>query len=60
MKYIHKKSGNILTLKKSYGSVGVFYCEPRQFTKRIKIDTCVCLMSNVEPITENQQVLNFI
>lgn len=48
MKYRHKLTDQILTLKKSFGSVGTFYCKPHQFTKRIVVDTCVCLMENVE------------
>jgi len=56
MKYKHKLTCQILTLKKSFGSVGTFYCKPHQFTKRIIIDTCVCLMENVE-LLETQLTL---
>lgn len=61
MKYRHKLTGQILTLKKSFGNVGTFYCEEKPFYNII-INTCVCLMENVERLEQHQkqQVLIFI
>lgn len=56
LKYRHKLTCQILTLKKTFGSVGTFYCEERPFYNTT-INTCVCLMENVELLeTQKQQV----
>lgn len=45
--YTHKLTGQILTIKKDYGSVVSCYCEPYLLWNNVKNDTVICLKENL-------------
>jgi len=59
-RYQHKLSGEILTLKKDYGSVASFYSCNKTVIYNVICDTCVCQWDNViqvEKFKQQQKIL---